>query len=78
MGVDVMRDQRLKRRVLTPPLHWVARVKQIVRLILVVTTPAEGGSRSGQTRKKPRDLSAYDREERGRGEGGVMYAVCMR
>ncbi len=31
------------------------------------------GYRSGQTFKKPKYLSACDREERGRGEG----AVCM-
>ena len=37
----------------------------------------EGGARPGQTRKKPRDLSACDREERGRGEGGGVYDVCM-
>ncbi len=29
-----------------------------------------GGTRSGQTRKKPKDLSEREREERGRGEGG--------
>ena len=32
---------------------------------------------SGQTLKKPRDLSACDREECGCGEGGDMYALCM-
>jgi hypothetical protein len=34
----------------------------------------------GQTRKKPKDLSACEREERGRGEGagGGVYVVCMR
>jgi len=28
-----------------------------------------GGTRSGQVRKKPKDLSAREREERGRGKG---------
>jgi hypothetical protein len=33
--------------------------------------------RPGQTRKKPKDLSAREREERGRGEGGGLYVVYM-
>jgi hypothetical protein len=33
-----------------------------------------GGTRLGQTRKKPKDLSACDREERGRGKVGGVYA----
>ena len=39
-----------------------------------------GGTTPGQTRKKPKDLSAREREERGRGEGagGGVHAVCMR
>ena len=36
-----------------------------------------GGTGPGQTRKKPMDLSVREREERGRGEGGGVYAVCM-
>ena len=32
-----------------------------------------GGKSPGQTRKKPKDLSAREREEGGRGEGGVLY-----
>ena len=36
------------------------------------------GTRSGQTRKKPKDLSTREREERGRGEGGGVYNVCSR
>jgi hypothetical protein len=27
---------------------------------------------------KPKDLSVCDREERGRGEGGGVYDVCIR
>ncbi len=34
-----------------------------------------GGTRPGQTRKKPKDLSAREGEERGRGGGGGVYAV---
>ena len=37
-----------------------------------------GGTRPGQTRKKPKDLSAREREERGCGEGGGVYDVCRR
>ena len=38
-----------------------------------------GGTTSGQTRQKPKDLSAREREERGRGEGegGDVYDVSM-
>jgi hypothetical protein len=36
-----------------------------------------GDTRPGQTRKKPEDLSEREREERGRGEGGGVYVVCM-
>ena len=36
-----------------------------------------GDRRSGQTHKKPKDLSPCDREDRGRGEGGGVYDVCM-
>ena len=34
-------------------------------------------TRPGQTRKKPKDLSTREREERGRGEGGGLYIVYM-
>jgi hypothetical protein len=34
-------------------------------------------TRSGQTRKKPKDLSTREREERGCGSGGVLYVVYM-
>jgi hypothetical protein len=36
-----------------------------------------GGTRFGQTRKKPKDLSEREREDRGRGEGGGLYVVYM-
>ena len=36
-----------------------------------------GGTRPGQTHKKPKDLSTREREECGRGEGEGVYDVCM-
>ena len=36
-----------------------------------------GGTRSGQTRKKPKDLSVREREDRGCGEDEGVYSVCM-
>jgi hypothetical protein len=35
-----------------------------------------GGTSPGQTRKKPKDLSAREGEERGCGGGGGVYDVC--
>ena len=37
-----------------------------------------GDTRPGQTRKKLKDLSTCDREERERGEGGGVYTVYIR
>ena len=37
-----------------------------------------GGTRPGQTRKEPKDLIAREREERGRGEGGGVYATLLQ
>ena len=37
----------------------------------------EGVTRPGRTHKRPKDLSACGREERGRGERGGVYAVSM-
>ena len=36
-----------------------------------------GGTRPGQTLKTPKDLSAREREDRGRGEGEGVYPVSM-
>jgi hypothetical protein len=38
-----------------------------------------GGTRPGQTRNKPKDLSVRKGEvsQRGRGGGGGVYVVCM-
>ncbi len=35
-----------------------------------------GGTRPGQTRKKPKDLSVREGEDRGCGTGGGVYVVC--
>ena len=61
MGVGIMRDETLKRRDLNVS-HTLGYMD---------------ARRPGQTRKKPKDLSAYDREECGRGEGGGVYDVCI-
>ena len=36
-----------------------------------------GGTRPGQTHKKPKDLSVREGEDRGSGEGVGVYVVCM-
>ena len=36
-----------------------------------------GGTRPGQTRKKPKDLSAREREECGREEGASVYVLLV-
>ena len=79
MGVGVTRDQTLKRRHLNAS-HTLGCVGKTDGIPNPSGHDTEGrlGSRSGQTHKKPRDLSAHDREERGRGEGGGVYAVCIR
>ncbi len=37
-----------------------------------------GGTRPGETRKTPKNLSTHESEERGREESVGLYAVCMR
>jgi hypothetical protein len=70
-----MRDETLKRRDLNVSHTLGYTVKQTETVRLVVVT--EDVRRPGQTHKKPKDLSVCDREERGRGEGGGVYAVCI-
>ena len=36
-----------------------------------------GGTRPDEKRKTPKNLSAHEREERGREESVGLYAVCM-
>ena len=74
--IQTQRDQTLKRRDLNAS-HTLGCAGKTDRKPNPSGHDAEGGSTPGQTRKKPSDLSAY-REERGRGEGGGVYAVCMR
>jgi len=44
--------------------------------LVVLRRKGDGDTGPGQTRKKPKDLSARDREERGRGEG-VVCMLCV-
>jgi hypothetical protein len=37
----------------------------------------EGDTRPGRTRRKPKNLSVCESEERGRGEGGGVYGTLM-
>ena len=37
-----------------------------------------GGTRPGEKRTTPKNLSAHESEERGREESVGLYAVCMR
>jgi hypothetical protein len=54
-------------------MHWVPR-----KTYSNPSSGRVGGRRPGQTRKKPKDLSVCDSEERGCGEGGVVCVVSMR
>ena len=76
MGVDVMRDQILKRRDLN-----TSRTLGCTGTTDGNPNPnghdTEGDCSPGQTHKKPRDLSVYDREDRGCGEGGGVYVVSV-
>ncbi len=53
-------------------------VEIILSLVADRSSGHAGDTRPGQTRKKPKDLSAREREDRGRWEGGGVYAVCIR
>ena len=57
-------------------IHWVTWVKKNGNPSRGSSGPV-GGTRPGQTHKKPKDLSSREREERGRGEGEGVYDVCM-
>ena len=76
MGVDVMRDQTLKPRDLNVS-HTLDCVGKTDSNPNPSGNDTEGDSRSGETHEKPRDLSVFDREECGRGEGGGVYVECM-
>jgi hypothetical protein len=68
MGVGIMRDETLKRRDLNVS-HTLGKTYSNL-------SSGHTGLRSpGQTRKKPKDLTVCDREERGCAEGGDVYVV---
>ena len=73
----MMRDQTLKRRDLNSS-HTLGCTRKTDSKTNPSGHDGEGDSRPGQTRKKPRDLSVYDREECGCGEGGGVYDVFIR
>ena len=79
MGVDIMRVKTLERRDLNAS-HTLGCAGRKNGKPSSGSSGHVGDTRPGQTRKKPKDLSAREREERGRGEGagGGVYAVCMR
>jgi hypothetical protein len=69
MGVGIMRDYTLKQEDLKHLSHTGLRGKTYSK-----SSPsglAAGNCRPGQTLKKPKYLSACDRDERGCGEGDV-------
>jgi len=76
MGFGIMRDETLKRRDLNSsyPLGSTGRNNS---KSCIGSSGHAGGTRSRPTWKKPKDLSVREREERGRGEGGGVDAVCM-
>jgi hypothetical protein len=57
--------------------HWVVRV-DTVRLVNNGSSGRTGDTRPGQTTNKPKEMSVCDREEYGRGEGGIVYDVYIR
>ena len=71
-GVGIMRDQTLKRRDLNASHTLGYADRKNSKSSIGSSGPPE--ARVLVTRKKPKDLSVCDR---GRGEGGGVYAVCM-
>jgi hypothetical protein len=77
MGVGIMRDETLKRRDLNAS-HTLGCVGRNNSKPSIRSSGHAGGTRPGQTRKKPKDLSAREGEERGRGGDGGVYAERRR
>jgi hypothetical protein len=77
MDVSITRDYTLKRRDLNPSdtLGYTGINNSKPSSGTIGDT---GGTRPGQTRKIPKDLSVREREHRGCGEGGGVYVVCRR
>ena len=75
MSVGVMKDYKLKRRDLNSSYPLGSTVRNNSKSC-IGSSGHVGGTSPGQTRKKPKDLSAREGEERGRGGGGGVYSVC--
>jgi hypothetical protein len=74
MGVGVMSDYTLQRRYLNSS-HTLGYTGKIDSKPNTCGHDTEGDYSPGQTCKKPKDLSAYARVDRGCGEGVVGW-VC--
>ncbi len=68
----IMRDETIKRRDLNVSLTLGYEGRKYNKSSSG-TCGHTGGTRPGQTRNKPEDLSVREREERGRGKGGGGY-----
>ena len=77
MSVGVMTDYKLKLRNLHVS-HTLGGAGRKNSNPNIGIHDHAGGTRTDQTRKIPKSLSAHESEERGRGESVGMYAVCMR
>jgi hypothetical protein len=77
MIVGVMKDKKLKLRILhaSYTLGYAGRKNSKTS---IGCHGHAGDTRPGQTRKTPKDLSAHESEERGRGESVGLYPVYMR
>jgi hypothetical protein len=74
MGVGIMRDETLKRRNLNSSYTLGCEGGNDSKPS-IGSHGHYGATRRGQTRKTPKDLSACDR---GCGEDGGVYDVCIR
>ena len=75
MGVGVMRDSSLKRRDLHAS-HTLGCAGRKNSKPNIGIRGHSGGTRPGQTRKTPKNLSAHESEESGREESVGLYVVC--
>ena len=75
MGVGKIRGLTLKRRDLNVS-HTRGCAGRNNKKSSFGSSGVARGTRPGQTRKKPEDLSEREREDRGCGEGGGVYDVC--
>ena len=77
MSAGMMKDYKLKLRNLHTS-HTLGCAGRKNSKTSIGSHGHAGGTRPGQTRKTPKDLSAHEREERGRGEGVGLYAVYLQ